>query len=189
LKEKSSPERGFFSGGKMSIENNPYRWENILKREPNPERFLRLFESVSQMRSLKDLQTEEYQESIWRRDLIRGAIIVGSASHPQSTPKDLDVVLVVNGSTGHTQESIEEMRYNFDMTYSIQTTPDPSYLLPVQHGRIDVLGTILLGEEELDPLYSEVIRRAGEPIIYAYDRKTAEEIKSAVDVIREEGKV
>jgi len=173
----------------MSIENNPYNWENILKREPNPERFLRLFEGVSQMRSLEELQTEEYEESVWRRDLIRGAVIVGSASHPNSTPKDLDVVLVVNGSTSHTRESIEEMRYNFDVTYSIEGVPDPAHILPIQHGRIDILGAVLLGEGELDPLYSEVIRRAGEPIIYAYDRKAAEEIKSAVDVIREEGKV
>lgn len=163
-----------------------------VEREPSPEKFLRLFRQVSGMRTLEELRgLEEKQErSISsRRNLIDGAIIVGSSTDPNATPKDLDVVFVVRGINASTRDYAEELRYNFDLGYFLPKIKELTFPLTIQHGRLDFLGYIPPEETSCDPLFIALLQRAPDPIVYAFDVLSALQIQSMVDNIRKQGKV
>lgn len=169
----------------MEFENIP---RPEILREKSPDRFIALFKEITGMAFAGDLMDKNPQESLRssgfrERGGIMGALIVGSSTNRESTPKDLDTILLVDNFINHySWEYAEELRNAFDSKYTRVATGSP---FPIQHGRLDILGFVVAGGEGINQLLSECIKRSPcEPLVLSFNIQDAEIIKQDVVEIR-----
>lgn len=158
-----------------------------VEREESPRRFLELFARTTGMRRAEEFLKEDATFSDSEKFLLRtgalGAVVVGSCNNPASTPRDLDVVLVIQGlSVSMVENYIRMIQFDFGLRFSIETGR-----LTEQKGRIeyrlDVIGVV---DEDFNPYFSPssppcVIAPGGEPpIVFAFNKRDADSISSKV---------
>lgn len=155
-------------------------------REPSPDRFLNLLSEVSGMKQLGDF-TKGVSETVPGREAklagVVGIIVVGSATNPAFSPKDVDVMLVLSKHPNSKAISFaEDLQMSFDQAYSRS-------IGKFRWGRLDNLGYLTLDSNEADfsglhPLHLQAILESPvEPLVLAFDQVSAEQISQAVHFI------
>ncbi len=176
----------------MNNENDGLLKRPEIARETSPERFIGLFRELTGMRRIDELVETQGVDVSGLAEIarIRGAVIVGSSADPNATPKDLDVLLVVDELVNHwAVEYAEELRSNFDMEFSMRAKNidlERPLIFQLEHGRLDLPGFIPLNVEECEPLYKEAIGRTRNPQVFAYALPYGHAIESLVRQLREE---